>query len=233
MYLFYLPIIDGNTIKLNEEESRHCIRILRLKNGDTIHLTDGKGNLFESSIIDADPKRCTVGVISIQKEYEKREVLLHLAIAPTKNTARFEWFLEKATEIGIDRITPLICQHSERVRIKLPRLEKVLISAMKQSLKAYLPSLKEPAKFERFIQLPFDGQKFIASCEPDITLPLKSIYPKDSNVLILIGPEGDFSQEEIINAKKTGFIPISLGKSRLRTETAGIVACHTINLIND
>lgn len=232
MYLFYTPGIIGNSFTLNLEESRHCINVLRLKSGDIIHLTDGKGNLFETSITDADPKRCTVEVRSVQKGYQKRDVFLHIAIAPTKNMARFEWFLEKTTEIGIDEITPLICQHSERIQIRVQRLEKVLIAAMKQSLKTYLPLLHEAVRFDTFIHLPFDGSKFIASCEPEETIPLSTNYRKGTNALILIGPEGDFSKEEIVNAKKSGFIPISLGKSRLRTETAGIVTCHTIDLLN-
>jgi 16S rRNA (uracil1498-N3)-methyltransferase len=232
MQLFYIPEITGDKFTLSEEESRHCINVLRLRAGDIIHLTDGKGDLFETSITDPNPKRCTVKVISVLKNYEKREVHLHIAIAPTKNIARFEWFLEKATEIGIDEITPLMCEHSERVQIRLPRLEKVLVAAMKQSLKAYLPVLHEPAKFNNFLALPFEGQKFIASCEPEVTIHLKTIYRKGANALILIGPEGDFSPDEIVNAKKSGFIPISLGKSRLRTETAGVVACHSISLLN-
>jgi 16S rRNA (uracil1498-N3)-methyltransferase len=233
MYLFYTPGIAGNTFTLSEEESRHCVNVLRLRSGDIIHLTDGKGNLFETSITDPHPKRCTVKVISVLKNYEKREVNLHIAIAPTKNIARIEWFLEKATEIGIDEITPLMCEHSERAQIRLPRLEKVLVAAMKQSLKAYLPILHEPAKFNNFCTLPFEGQKFIASCEPEVKIHLHSIYRKGANALILIGPEGDFSPDEIVNAKKSGFIPISLGKSRLRTETAGIVACHAVNMLNE
>jgi 16S rRNA (uracil1498-N3)-methyltransferase len=233
MNLFYAPFIEGNNFTLDEEESRHCIRTLRLAKDDTLHLTDGKGNLFETTIRDPHPKRCTVEVISVQKDYQKRDVKLHIAIAPTKNTARFEWFLEKATEIGIDEITPLICQHSERVQVRVERLEKVLIAAMKQSLKAYLPVLHEPVKFDHFVALPFDGQKFIASCETDLTHKLALQYRKGTNALILIGPEGDFSKEEIVLAEKSGFLPISLGKSRLRTETAGIVACHTINLLNE
>ena len=232
MNLFYAPSLEGNRFTLNEEESKHCIRTLRLKKGDILHLTDGNGNLFETSILDPNPKRCNVEVNSIRKYYQKRNVFLHIAIAPTKNTGRFEWFLEKATEIGIDEITPLICKYSERVQIRVPRLEKVLIAAMKQSLKAYLPRLHEPVRFDTFIQLPFEGRKFIASCEPDVTIQLSTIYQKGTNALILIGPEGDFSKEEIVSAIKSGFIPISLGKSRLRTETAGIVACHTINFLN-
>lgn len=232
MHLFYTPEITGNTFTISEEESRHCINVLRLRAGDIIHLTNGKGDLFETSITNPNPKQCTVKVISVQKEFGKREVKLHIAIAPTKSIPRFEWFLEKATEIGIDEITPLICQHSERVQIRVQRLEKVIIAAMKQSLKAYLPVLHEPVKYENFIHKPFEGQKFIASCDPEVTIHLKTRYQRNSKVLILIGPEGDFSTEEITSAKKSGYIPISLGKSRLRTETAGIVACHTINLMN-
>jgi len=232
MQLFYTPEITGNTFTLSEEESRHCVNVLRLRSGDIIHLTNGKGDQFETSITDPNPKRCTVKVISIQKEYQKRDFHMHIAIAPTKNIARFEWFLEKATEIGIDEITPLMCEHSERVQVRLPRLEKVLIAAMKQSLKAYLPVLHEPVEFNTFIQHSFEGQKFIASCESGVIIKLSSGYWQGTNALILIGPEGDFSKEEIENAEKLGFIPISLGKSRLRTETAGIVACHSINLLN-
>jgi 16S rRNA (uracil1498-N3)-methyltransferase len=232
MNLFYLPIIDGNNLALNDEESRHCVNVLRLRSGDILHLTDGLGNLFEASVKDPNPKRCTVTVISILKEYEKRDESLHIAIAPTKNSARFEWFLEKATEIGIDKITPLICKHSERVQIRIQRLEKVLIAAMKQALKAYLPILEEPVKFDQFIRQPFNGQKFIASCDPGEATLLTSTYIKGSYALILIGPEGDFSKEEIQDAKKSGFTPISLGKSRLRTETAGIVTCTVINFMN-
>ncbi len=233
MYLFYTPELNGNTFALNEEESRHCVNVLRLRSGDTIHITDGIGNLYETIITEANTKRCTGEIVTILKEYHKRTFHIHICIAPTKNITRFEWFLEKATEIGIDEITPLICQHSERVQIRVPRLEKVLIAAMKQSLKDYLPKLHEPVRFDTFIQLPFEGRKFIASCEHDVIIQLSTIYQKGTNALILIGPEGDFSKEEIVSAKKSGFIPISLGKSRLRTETAGIVACHTINLLNE
>jgi 16S rRNA (uracil1498-N3)-methyltransferase len=233
MNLFYAPSLNNNSHTLDEEESRHCIRTLRLKKGDILHVTDGKGNVFETTILDPNPKRCTVEVTSVRKDYQKREFHLHIAIAPTKNTARFEWFLEKATEIGIDEITPLICLRSERTEIRVTRFEKVLIAAMKQSLKAYLPALHEPVKWHNFIDRPFNGQKFIASCDPEVTVALSNNYHKGTNALILIGPEGDFSKDEIANAKKSGFIPISLGKSRLRTETAGIVACHTINLMNE
>ena len=232
MNLFFAPTFKEGIYHLPEEESKHIVRVLRMKRGDSVFLTDGLGNMTEASIVETASKHCTVKTIITLTEYEKRPFHLHIAIAPTKNTDRFEWFLEKATEIGIDVITPLICSHSERTHLKTDRLQKVIIAAMKQSLKAYLPFLEEPVKFTRFIQSPFDGEKFIAQCSQDDPVELKNIYRKGANTLILIGPEGDFSPEEIDLAKKHGYVPISLGKSRLRTETAGIVACHTVNLVN-
>ena len=231
MNLFYSPSVSANENFLGEEESRHCMRVLRLGKGDTIHLTNGRGNLYQCVISDTDQKRCRVEVVSVRKEYMKRPFRLHIGIAPTKNNDRFEWFLEKATEIGIDEITPLLCAHSERNRIKQERMNKVLVAAMKQSLKAYLPLLHEAEEFSTFIKKDFSGQKFIASCETEREADLPKQYKKGETAIILIGPEGDFSPEEIILAKKNQFIPISLGESRLRTETAGIVACHTINLL--
>ena len=192
MHLFYCLDISENNYTLNEEESKHCIRVLRLKNGDIIHITDGNGNLYKTELIDDHPKRCMVKILETKKEYCKKPFSVHMAVAPTKSIDRYEWFLEKATEIGIDRIIPIICEHSERKEVKINRLEKVVISALKQSLKAYLPKLSEPVKFNHFINQPFEGQKFIAYCEGDSKL-LKNLYTPQSNVLILIGPEGDFS----------------------------------------
>ena len=232
MYLFYSPVVTQGPNLLGEQESWHCTRVLRLAEGGTVHLTDGRGNLYECRIQLADPKKCVVNVVSAQAEYLKRKNWLHIGIAPTKSMDRFEWFLEKATEIGIDEITPVFCAHSERIRIKTERLEKILIAAMKQSLKAYLPKLNEPAEFKSLVTRDFTGQKFIATCESDEGDELQKVYKKGANALVLIGPEGDFSPEEIALAKKQGFLPTSLGKSRLRTETAGIVACHTITLLN-
>lgn len=232
MNLFFAPDIKEGFYQLPEEESKHIVKVLRMKSGDAIFLTDGLGNMVEASIVDPGSKKCIVKTIKTFHEYQKRPFHLHIAIAPTKNIDRFEWFLEKSTEIGIDVITPLICSHSERTHVKTDRLQKVIIAAMKQSLKAYLPSLDEPVEFIRFIQRPFDGDKFIAYCGQDDPVELKNTYRKGAKALIMIGPEGDFSHEEVELAKKQGFVPISLGKSRLRTETAGIVACHTINLVN-
>jgi 16S rRNA (uracil1498-N3)-methyltransferase len=232
MRLFYSPVPVKELNILGEEESRHCTRVLRLAEGGIIHLTDGIGNLYECIILNPDPKKCIVKVVSSKKEYLKRKNYLHVGIAPTKSIDRFEWFLEKATEIGIDEITPILCTHSERIRLKTDRMQKILISAMKQSLKAYLPKLNEPADLKKILIKHVPGQKFIGYCESGTEDELQKIYKKGQNALILIGPEGDFSPDEVKLAKKEEFIPISLGKSRLRTETAGIVACHTILLMN-
>ncbi|MGA2821933.1 MAG: 16S rRNA (uracil(1498)-N(3))-methyltransferase [Bacteroidales bacterium] len=232
MHLFYSPVVTQGPNLLGEQESWHCTRVLRLGEGGKIHLTDGHGNLYECVIQNADSKKCIVNVISIKTEYLKRKNYLHIGIAPTKSMDRFEWFLEKATEIGINEITPVFCAHSERIRIKTERLQKILVSAMKQSLKAYLPILNEPVDLRKLLSKDYPGQKFIGYCESGEEDELQKVYQQGANALILIGPEGDFSPEEILLAKKEGFIPISLGKSRLRTETAGIVACHTIMMMN-
>ena len=233
MHLFYTPDLNGNLYTLNEIESKHCVRVLRLNINDQIQLIDGKGGFYTAKIINSNPKKCIVEIIETKKDYGKRNHYLHIAIAPTKNIDRFEWFLEKATEIGIDEITPVICEHSERKAIKPDRLEKIIVSAIKQSIKAYKPKLNDLMKFKDFIKQNSDSKKFIAHCEENHKTPLKSNYHKGQNTIILIGPEGDFSPEEIELAKQNKYTEISLGESRLRTETAGVVACHTINLIND
>lgn len=230
--IFYAPDILENSI-LPEDESNHCIRVLRKKAGDAILITDGKGRFFNSVISDAHPKHCTVDILEIITETKHRAGFVHIAFAPTKNLDRIEWFAEKATEIGIDRITPLLCNHSERKEMKLVRIEKILVSAMKQSQKAYLPRLDDMTAFSSFIQQQFNGQKFIAHCLPEEKALLKNLYKIGENVLILIGPEGDFSEKEVNDAINNGFKPISLGSSRLRTETAALVACNTIQILND
>jgi 16S rRNA (uracil1498-N3)-methyltransferase len=231
MHLFYCPDITGTAYTLSEEESKHCIRVLRLKQGGTIHITDGRGNTHECRITGDHPKRCAVDIVSTISTPARSSGHLHIAIAPTKNTERFEWFLEKATEIGIDEITPLFCQHSERTVLKLPRLEKVMASAMKQSLKSWLPQLREPREFADLITAGFSGQKFIAYCETGKEQHLKALLKPGTDTIILIGPEGDFAPSEIETAVSNGFIPVSLGSSRLRTETAGVVACTIFNFL--
>lgn len=240
MHIFYAPNIDdSNEYTLSEEESKHCVRVLRLKTGDTIRIIDGKGGQYQAQIKDDSAKKCTVEITETKKNVGKKDFHLHIAIAPTKNIERLEWFLEKATEIGIDEITPLICEHSERTVIKTERLNKVLIAAMKQSYKAYLPKLNEATKFSDLIQEPFTGQKFISHCRTvkynengNKDHYLKNVYSAGNDVLILIGPEGDFSEQEIKTANDKGCHDAILSDSRLRTETAGIVACQVINFIN-
>lgn len=231
MHLFYTPEISGKTHTLNEEESRHCIRVLRLKAGDVIFLTNGSGTLYECTIEAAQEKKCLVHVQKHYDNYEKRPYYMHIAIGPTKNSDRLEWFLEKATEIGIDEITPIICEHSERKDLKIDRLQKVLVSAMKQSLKAWLPKLNEPVRFKDFIKKNVGTAKFIAHCNEGTRESIASIYAK-GDITILIGPEGDFSEKEVKMAEEQNFKSISLGNSRLRTETAGLLACATAYIKN-
>lgn len=232
MHLFYIPDISADLQLLPPEESAHCVKVLRLKQGDTIYLTDGLGGLFKTSILVDHPKKCIIKVIESQQNVGKRDFKIHLAVAPTKNINRFEWFLEKATEIGIDEITPLLCTHSERKIIKPERLKKIITAAMKQSLKTYHPNLNKITSFDRFVHMAEGEQKFIAYCSESYTNHLKDKYTKGKNIIVLIGPEGDFSPAEVEVAIKNGYQPISLGPSRLRTETAAVVACLTVNLVN-
>lgn len=232
MQIFYAPDIASNTYTLPEEESKHCIRVLRLNTGDEITLIDGKGNLFTASISNPNPKRCEVIVTDVKTEFGKRNFYLHIAIAPTKNIERLEWFLEKATEIGVDEITPILCDRSERKVINNDRLEKIIVSAVKQSIKAYVPKLNEMISLKQFLNQSIDGQKFIAHCNSWDLPPLKDNLQPNSKVTILIGPEGDFTYNEVEQCLSNGYKEISLGTSRLRTETAGIVACHIANLFS-
>ncbi len=233
MHIFYTPDLSGQFYTLNEDESKHCVRVLRLTEGDRIVLVDGKGGFHDAQISEAHPKRCAVSLTHSINEYGKKPFHLHVAIAPTKNIDRFEWFLEKATEIGIHEITPLRCFNSERKEIKADRLKKIMVSAMKQSLKAYLPLLHPMTAFHEFVQQKNDNDKFIAHCEEQEKTHLKNLVLPQRNVVVLIGPEGDFSSEEIKMALQNDYRPVSLGESRLRTETAGVVATHIVNLTNE
>jgi 16S rRNA (uracil1498-N3)-methyltransferase len=233
MQLFYTPGISSNLYSLNEEESRHCLKVLRLQKGDIVHLTNGTGTLYKAKIIHIDKNNCEVEIVETIEEYGKKNYYLHIAIAPTKNTDRFEWFLEKATEIGIDEITPLICERSVKEKLRIERLNKVITSAVKQSLKAYHPSLNEASQFKDFLKKKFDGDKMIAYCNDEKVKCLSQVYKSTQNALVLIGPEGDFTNSEIELALKNNFTPVSLGKSRLRTETAGLYACTVINALNE
>jgi 16S rRNA (uracil1498-N3)-methyltransferase len=231
MHLFYVKNIVSDLYGFDKEESRHC-KVLRLKTGDKVYLTDGRGTMFEAEITDNDQAATKVKIIKTHVEYNKRPFYLHIAIAPTKSPDRFEWFLEKATEIGIDEITPIICGRSEKTHLKPDRLEKIVASAMKQSFSAYLPRINPARPFNDLVKESVLSQKFIAYCNEAERLELKSMCQPEKPALILIGPEGDFTENEIDMAKKNHFVPISLGNSRLRTETAGMVACTIVNLIN-
>lgn len=234
MQLFYAPDITPPLYTFDEQESGHCVRVLRLKQGDRLHLTDGRGTLYEAEVVDAHPKRCSVRVVGEQSCFEQRAYRLTVAVAPTKNLDRLEWFVEKATESGIDRIVPLLCDHSERKVLKTERLEKIAISAMKQSLKAYLPQVEPLTPFERFVAEPFEGVKLIAHCEQDAErVFMGERVAAGQDVLVLIGPEGDFSPREIALARQHGFCEITLGQSRLRTETAALSAVMFTTYINE
>ncbi len=231
MHVFYTPDIRIKP-ELPEEEAQHCIRVLRLKQGEEICLTDGKGYFYKAVIEAVAGKRCLVNIRETIRQESLWSGHLHIAMAPTKNMDRTEWFAEKATEIGLNELTFLNCRFSERKVIKNERIEKILVSAIKQSLKAELPILNEMVDFNKFIGKDFKGQKFIAHCYEGEKPLLKDILRKGENALVMVGPEGDFSMEEVESAVAKGFVPVSLGKSRLRTETAALVACHTLNLIN-
>lgn len=231
MHIFYTPDISL-TNELPKEEVQHCVRVLRLKEGDKILLVDGKGCFYKATICLISGKRCLIDIDQRIQQEAFRSSRLHIALAPTKNIDRTEWFVEKATEIGIDEISFLNCRFSERKVIKTERIEKILISAMKQSMRAVLPDLNDMMDFSKFLARDFKGQKFIAHCYQGNKHLLKDIIHAGEDVTLLIGPEGDFSLEEVEQAVKCGFVPISLGKARLRTETAALVACHTMNLIN-
>ncbi|MGV8945266.1 MAG: 16S rRNA (uracil(1498)-N(3))-methyltransferase [Lutibacter sp.] len=235
MQLFYNSEITTNTkqFSFDKIESRHIVRVLRKKEGDKIFITNGLGQLFTSKILFANDKKCLVEITHLETQKNDRSYYLHLAVAPTKLNDRFEWFLEKATEIGIDEITPIICEHSERKVIKVDRMEKIIHAAAKQSLKFHFPKLNEPVTFNQFINSTFSGQLFIAHCEETDKKSLKSELKTGINTTILIGPEGDFSTKEIQQSLDKNFIPVSLGKSRLRTETAGLVAVHSVAFVNE
>ena len=236
MQLFYNEFITETSkeIKFDKEESRHIFKVLRKQEGSILNLTNGKGLFFKVTLIHSNLKNCMATVLEVKKQ-EPLTYSLHLAVAPTKLNDRYEWFLEKATEIGVTEITPIICEHSERKIIKIERFDKKIQSAMKQSLSAFLPKINKAISFDDFLKLQKDNlhQKLIAHCEESKKQSLKSVLKPNNNTILLIGPEGDFSPNEINESIKTGFIPVTLGTSRLRTETAAIVACHSVAFINE
>lgn len=236
MQLFYAPDLEPPVHTLGQEESKHCIRVLRLGCGDTLHLTDGRGNLYRAEITEADPRRCTVRIVATQSEFERIPYALTMCVAPTKNPDRYEWFLEKATEVGVTEIVPIETAHSERRSFKPQRGEKVITAAMKQSLKAYRPELHALTPLREVVARSFEGRRLIAHCAPARTQRGKLFLPdslqRGEAVQLLIGPEGDFSPEEIDFALAHGFEEITLGPQRLRTETAAVVATVMVATIN-
>lgn len=240
MQLFFVSNTDSDFYTLNEEESHHCVKVMRLAVGDHVSVTDGSGTLCHCTIVEAHPKHTLLQVDERFHNYGRHSFHLHVAVAPTKNTARMEWFVEKAVEMGIDEITPILCEHSERCTLRQDRLQKIAISAMKQSLKAFLPVIHPPTPLNDLINNSTTQQlnnskeqlRFIAYCDGDHRTPLHDIYRPGEDALILIGPEGDFSSSEISLALASGFQPVTLGQYRLRTETAALAATAYFNLVN-
>jgi 16S rRNA (uracil1498-N3)-methyltransferase len=233
MHIFYCEQPGNSEFLLDTNESGHLVKVLRLKKGDHVLVINGTGSLYKCAVVDPDHKQSRLEIIETTINYSIRDYKLHLAIAPTKNIDRFEIFIEKAVEFGIDEITPLITARSERRRVKRERLERIIIAAMKQSIKTTKTTLNETIAFDDFINIKRDGVQMIAHCnKPEPTATVQSLYKRGNSATFLIGPEGDFSEEEVLKSKKTGFIPITLGQSRLRTETAGIAACSLIYFIN-
>ena len=232
MNVFYLPTAQLGTISFPEEESKHIVKVLRMKEGDGFCVTDGNGFFYDAELVNAHPKRAMAELSNKRQGYDIRDFKISIAIAPTKLNERTEWFLEKATEIGIDEVKLFASYHSERRAANVERFKKIIISAMKQSVKSKMPKIEEMISFDKLVKQDFKGQKFIAWIDDDVKEQLCDLYKKGDDVLVLIGPEGDFSREEVSLAKENGFVPVSLGEARLRTETAAIVACHTIQLIN-
>jgi 16S rRNA (uracil1498-N3)-methyltransferase len=234
MHVFYTPDLqDQAHYTLNEEESKHCSRVLRLSVGDSVSLIDGRGGLYEAEIVNESKKHVELRITKSTQGYQKRNHHVHIAIAPTKNIDRVEWFLEKATEIGIDEITPIICERSERKVVKEDRLQKVITAAVKQSLQAYHPVLNPAITYTELLQQQTSATKLIAHCiDDDQRQYIKDLVQAHGNYLMLIGPEGDFSPQEISSALSQGFMPVTLGTTRLRTETAALAACFEINYLN-
>jgi len=232
MQIFYTINVNDEQARFSKEESGHCVRVLRMRRGDVISFTDGSGNIYEGRVSDDNPAAMIAAVTSVM-HVENHGYRLHIAISPVKNDDRLEWFTEKAVETGVDEITPLLCSRTEKKRIRKERLEGLIISAMKQSARSYLPKLNEPVSFSGFITMDRPGIKLIACCDPDVErLKITAAFKPGEEVTILIGPEGDFTADEVSQAVKNGFIPVHMGPGRLRTETAGVAACCSVFLSN-
>lgn len=232
MHLFLSNDTTAPYATLLPDESRHCVRVLRMGVGDEVWVTSGDGVMCRARIADPDDKACAVEIVERQEDYGRRPFHLHLLVAPTKNTARIEWLVEKAVEIGVDRITPVICDHSERGTQKTERLDRIALSAMKQSLKARRPEIDSPVRLTDFLKTPVEGGKFVCYCSGEERHTLRESYTPGTDATVLIGPEGDFSPREIAAALAAGFLPVTLGDSRLRTETAALYAVTALNFLN-
>ena len=232
MNVFYLPDAHLGTISFPEEEAKHIVKVLRMKEGDCFCVTDGNGSLYDAELIDAHPKRAMADLSNQRQGYDIRDFKVSIAIAPTKLNERTDWFLVKASEIGIDAVKLFSSYHSERRVANVERFKKIVVAAMKQSVKSKMPLVEEMVSFDKLVKQKYEGQKCIAWIDDDVKEQLCDLYKKGENALALIGPEGDFSKEEVALAKENGFVPVSVGEARLRTETAAVVACHTIQLIN-
>lgn len=233
MIQFFAPDIE-TTLTLPREESGHCVKVLRRKPGDKVFVTDGKGTRFRCRLTLADPRGAMVEILDRETIFPPQDVHIDIAVAPSKNMDRMEWFVEKAVEIGVNRIILMKCDRSERKTVKRERLQKIAISAMNQSLKARVPDITEITGLSEVISVPFEGQKFFGYCSDEVQRrELVREYKPDENVLIMIGPEGDFSPREVEEAMKRGFQPVTFGRSRLRTETAALYAVQAIHIIND
>ncbi len=234
MHSFYSVHVEKEHILLDRTESSHAVRVLRLTTGDMVKILDGHGTIYTGEIEVPDPGRVKIRIKEEEQKISRASYYLHIAIAPTKSINRFEFFLEKAMESGVDEVTPLLCQHSERKRIRTDRLEKLLITAMKQSLQPFLPHLNPVISFSSFIQRSFHGDRLIAHCCTHENKPERHLFNAitSDHILVLIGPEGDFSHEEINAALKKGYHPVSLGPARLRTETAGIATAIIASVRN-
>jgi 16S rRNA (uracil1498-N3)-methyltransferase len=231
MHVFFAEITNGQPVILSEEESHHAVKALRLREGQQVVVTNGKGAWCQGILVSCHAKGSLISITETIQQ-SPRPFRLHLAAAPTKNIDRFEWLLEKVTECGIDEITPLICEKSERTVVKHERLEKLLVAAMKQSMRAYLPILNPLVKFHEFLKRDFEGVKLVAHCRNSSRKSLSDVYHMGQNVTMIIGPEGDFSEAEVQKALERGFVPVSLGPHRLRTETAALAACVQLNFMN-
>lgn len=230
MQLYFAKDIGSSDVILDKEESHHVVQVVRKKSGEEIFITDGKGKICKAVITIANPKQCELKITENVSAYQ-HPYYLHIAIAPTKNIDRFEWFIEKAVEIGINEISPVICRRSERKNINNDRLNKLMIAAAKQSVKPLFPVLNELRSFNEVVVNAGESQKYIALCDEKLPL-LKNIYTSPESLLVMIGPEGDFHEDELSFSHENNFKGISLGGYRLRTETAALVACNTISLLN-